>query len=168
MTTVPTDTSTRSDAPAARRRLEFHCFNCLRGELDRLEAAGEANIRAVGRWTPGQVVQHLAEVVTRSIDGFEFEGPRLVRMLRPVLRLTMMGRPMPSGVKLKGAMTAMVPPPSIRFDNALANLRRELDRAERERMTAKSPVFGRMTHDDWANLHLRHAELHLGFLHPSS
>jgi hypothetical protein len=29
-----------------------------------------------------------------------------------------------------------------------------------------SPVFGRLTHGEWVQLNLRHAELHLGFLVP--
>ena len=31
---------------------------------------------------------------------------------------------------------------------------------------APNPIFGRLTHDEWKAINLRHAELHMGFLHP--
>jgi hypothetical protein len=30
-------------------------------------------------------------------------------------------------------------------------------------MTARHPVLGKLTHDQWKQIHLRHAELHLSF-----
>jgi hypothetical protein len=32
--------------------------------------------------------------------------------------------------------------------------------------TAPSPILGTLTHEEWIAMHLRHAELHLGFLIP--
>ena len=34
-----------------------------------------------------------------------------------------------------------------------------------ERMSKPSPVFGPMTHEEWEQLHCRHAELHFSFIH---
>ncbi len=45
------------------------------------------------------------------------------------------------------------------FVNAVA-------RTSTERMTAPHPAFGRMTHDEWVVLNLRHCELHLSFAVP--
>jgi hypothetical protein len=28
-------------------------------------------------------------------------------------------------------------------------------------------IFGPMSHQEWQSMHLRHAELHLGYLHPA-
>jgi hypothetical protein len=35
-------------------------------------------------------------------------------------------------------------------------------------MTARHPVLGKLTHEEWTQLHLRHAELHLSFAVPVS
>lgn len=158
-----------SDTPATgRRQVEYHCFNCLRKELDQLEAAGEENITTTGDWTPGQIVQHVGEVVTRSIDGFDFKTPLFVRMMRPLLRAKLKGKALPSGVKLKGGSAALVPPASTKLSDAIAHMRKELDRAEQQKMSADSPIFGRMTHADWVDMHCRHAELHFSFMNPTT
>lgn len=146
------------------RELHFHCFNCLRSELDRIEEAGDEHATGTGNWNPAQIVQHVAEVVTRSIDGFEFRAPLFARLMRPLLRAKLMGKPLPTGVKLKGGSAVLIPPESVRLNDAIALLRKELDRAEQQKMTADSPIFGKMAHEDWTDLHLRHAEMHFGFI----
>ena len=54
-------------------------------------------------------------------------------------------------------------PPAATSRNALEDLRTAAGRVQHERMTAVHPILGRLTHDEWLELHLRHAELHLGF-----
>jgi hypothetical protein len=48
----------------------------------------------------------------------------------------------------------------------LNELRAAIDRLNREPKRAPSPVFGKMTREEWDQLHLRHAELHLSFFVP--
>jgi hypothetical protein len=55
---------------------------------------------------------------------------------------------------------------TITAQEALEQLRKAVARLRAEKMTARHPVFGRITHDEWARLHLRHAELHLSFAVP--
>lgn len=149
-----------------RREVKLNCFNCLKSELDKFEQAGEENLITTGAWTPGQIVQHVCETMTRSIDGFEFKVPFMVRLMRPIIRMKMLnsGKPIPAGIKLTGNSQVMIPPESITLTEAIANLRAEIQRAEKQKMTKPSPVFGKMTHKDWTNLHLRHAELHFSFI----
>lgn len=48
-------------------------------------------------------------------------------------------------------------------------LRRQIQRVQDgERFTQASPIFGKLSHEQWVNLHLKHAELHLGFLDPGA
>jgi len=35
-------------------------------------------------------------------------------------------------------------------------------RLQRAAPTVDNPIFGHLTHDEWQQMHLRHAELHLG------
>ncbi len=155
-----------TNANSARRTVQLHCFNCLRGELDRFEEIGADNLQTTGDLTAGQIVQHISEVVTRSIDGFEFSAPLIVKLMRPMIRKKFVGTssPLDPGIKLKGDSTVLVPAVDFPLADAIANLRSELDRANETKMTKPSPVFGNMTHDDWTNLHLRHAELHFSFI----
>ena len=46
--------------------------------------------------------------------------------------------------------------------DAIVRLLRDNDPAK------PNPVFGPLTHEQWIQLNLRHAELHLGFLVPQS
>ena len=42
-----------------------------------------------------------------------------------------------------------------------------IERAGSQRMKHPSPVLGKLSHEQWEQLHCRHAELHLSFLHPA-
>ena len=48
----------------------------------------------------------------------------------------------------------------------LARLRRAMERLKAEAPSKPQAIFGPMTHEEWVALHLRHAEMHLGFLVP--
>jgi len=50
--------------------------------------------------------------------------------------------------------------------NAFDDLRQSVARTKSERMEAAHPAFGKMNHDEWTKLHLRHAEMHLSFAIP--
>jgi hypothetical protein len=48
----------------------------------------------------------------------------------------------------------------------LNRFRSAMERLRNESPTLVNPVFGRLTHEKWIQLNLRHAELHLGFQVP--
>ena len=71
----------------------------------------------------------------------------------------------PRGIKLKGDVRVILPSDTMDFDTGLAALRREIGRIRAgERFTHPSPLFGKLTHDQWVGLHCNHAAMHLGFL----
>ncbi|MGE4197174.1 MAG: DUF1569 domain-containing protein, partial [Phycisphaerales bacterium] len=51
-------------------------------------------------------------------------------------------------------------------DAALDRLRRAWERLMSTAPTVPNPIFGPLPHDDWIKMNLRHAELHMGYLHP--
>ena len=53
-----------------RRQLRFDSLDDIAAEVERLAAC--RSIRAVGNWSSGQVLQHLALTMNNSIDGFAF------------------------------------------------------------------------------------------------
>src|SRR5574342_33702 len=82
-----------------RRQLRFESLDDILAEVERL--ASSKNIRAVGNWTSGQVLQHLAATMNGSIDGFPTFVPAPVRLLlRLFMKRRFLTRPMPPGFQL--------------------------------------------------------------------
>ncbi len=48
-------------------------------------------------------------------------------------------------------------------EEGLSSFRANFQRIAAECPTRPNVIFGPLTHDEWINLHLRHAELHLSF-----
>ena len=69
------------------------------------------------------------------------------------------------GLKFPKTFTFLEPDPEISWDEAACYLRDTFGRLESHRMTAPSPVLGPLSHEQWQQLHCRHAEMHLGFVH---
>ncbi len=160
-TTSPIDTK-----KAQRRPLRFNSLAEMKAEIDRL-AAG--NVRTTGNWTLAQAIDHLATVIEGSLDGIPAKAPWFVRMLSPLFRNHALHKGIDPGIELTGRMRAILPRDDVTLADATARMNRIFARLnEGEKMLEPSPVFGRMTHDDWINLHLRHAELHLSFMHPTT
>ena len=51
-------------------------------------------------------------------------------------------------------------------DEGLRRYRAAMERLRATAPTIPNPVFGRLTHEQWIQLNLRHAELHLSFQIP--
>ncbi len=73
---------------------------------------------------------------------------------------------MPPGFRLPKDVEGSFFPAAASPLEALEGLRRAVARLQNERMTARHLVFGKLTHEEWTQLHLRHAELHLSFAIP--
>jgi len=147
-----------------RRTLRFGRMTDLTADIDQLIAAGE--IEVTGNWTAAQIVAHVSGLIRMSIDGFGFKAPLLIRLAGPLMRSRVLNHPMSAGFKLKGAAAeAIVPSPSVTWDGAVADLRAQVERVERgAKMSHRSPVFGQLEHEEWAQLHCRHAEMHFSFM----
>lgn len=136
-------------------------------ELDRIEAAEQSGaLRAVGSWTPGQILGHLAAWIHYGWEGYPIRRPPwFVRWyLRWQLPKMLQGN-MPSGVRIPGVEGGTTGTEPLDFSAALANLRRGIERLQSgDQAPYHSPAFGEMSMADRVELNLRHAELHLGFL----
>ena len=71
------------------------------------------------------------------------------------------------GITLPKDSEAVMYPPVSSPQDALEMLRRAVERTKTQRMSARHPAFGALTHEQWVQLHLRHAELHLSFVVPN-
>jgi hypothetical protein len=177
-------------APARPRLLRLRTFEDVSAELERLIGAAEAGtLREVGSWQAGNTLRSLAEGIGAALDGSPERGmvregavltrrerrtvrigTFLVRLFGPLMktRRVKWGRPEDLRVleRLAGMRTenrvARVP-----FDVGAAELYAQLVRlAAGERMTQRSPVLGKMTHEQWTALLLTNANMQLGMLAP--
>ncbi|HRQ71779.1 MAG TPA: DUF1569 domain-containing protein [Phycisphaerales bacterium] len=165
MTNPPIDTRTVTD----RRTLRFATTDDLRGEIDRLTNAERAGtLRASGNWSLGQAFGHLAAWIDYAYDGYppQARPPWFVKVICRMMKKKFFAGGLPAGVRIprvEGGTFGIDPLP---LDEGRDRLLRALDRLDRTPPPLPSPVFGRLTHDEWRRLNLGHAELHLSFFHP--
>ena len=151
---------------AERRKLSFSCFNCVLSDIAAL-GDDESKLRTTGQWSAGRIVQHIADSITNSIDGWPIKGPLVMRLIGPLLKRKIISSPMKPGFKIPKSMEALLPPDSTAYSTAVANLKAAIARATAEGMDEPHPVFGSMNNGQWLKLHCRHAEMHFSFMHPT-
>jgi hypothetical protein len=146
-----------------RRTLSFSCMDDLLRDLEGLDGGA---IRATGNWSPAQIVQHVGKLIGFSLDGFPpgAKAPLLLRLLGPMLKGRFLGRPFPGGITIPDTLAMLRPDDAIEWADALGAFRALVARTRDESMTARSPLFGRMTNEDWVKVHCRHAEMHFSFM----
>ncbi len=154
---------------APRRELRLTSLAELSAELDRIQAAHDAGtLDTSGNWNPGQILEHIAILMECAIDGFPSSPPAPVRWILILLfkKKALKGGAPPAGFKIPKQAAFLVPGEATTFDEGMARLRRVIARVREggERFTHDSPVFGRLTHDQWETLQCGHASLHLGFM----
>ncbi len=146
-----------------RRNLQFSTYDELVAEIEQLHRSG---YKQLGNWNLGQICDHLAYYLRGSLEGFPFRLPWIVRRLigRRILRRILRGERRPAGGR---TIPASVPPGRVDELTAVAAtcalVRRLSDPAV---PLHPSPLFDRLTPDEWRILHLSHAAHHLGFLIP--
>ena len=166
---MPSDTAFDTRKVAQRRKLQFHTMHEILRDVEQLGAVtsetGES-ICADGNWTPAQIVEHVTFFIDGAIDGFDFTAPLLIRAFARPFKKRILTKPMKPGIKLPANMSVVLPDPETTWEDAVSALRDAVGRIDSgERMTQPSPLLGAMTHEDWVNLHCRHAEMHLSFMH---
>jgi len=150
-----------------RRTLRLSSIDDLLAELDQIEQAAQAGtLRAIGNWTPGQILGHLAAWIEYGWTGYPMKAPPwpISWLLRRTLRRTLRDG-LKSGVKIPGIAGGTTGTEALETDVALERLRAALQRLQAgEPVRYESPAFGPMSQEDRVALQLRHAELHLSYL----
>jgi hypothetical protein len=152
-----------------RRALRFETLEDVLRDAETLaEAARGGTLRAAGNWTLGQALAHLATWVNMPFDGYpEMRRPKAwMRPLRPLIRWWLVNKGFPAGVRIDGVPGGTFGIEPCEIDEGLGRLQIAYRRLVSEAPTQTSPVFGRMTQEEWMKFHLRHAELHLSFFYP--
>lgn len=155
-------------AKADRRALHFANIDALLAEVNRIVSADRSGrLRCTGNWTAGQAFNHVATWIDYGYDGYPLGPPPF--FIRWILRWkikTYLRDGLPSGVRIPGVEGGTFAVEVVPTEKAADHLRRSLARLKSgEACPHDSPAFGPMSHADRIALNLRHAELHLGFLH---
>lgn len=153
-----------------RRSLRFESFDDVRADLEKLaQADRDGTLRHLGNWTPGTIFGHLAAFMSYPYDGFPpaiSNPPWAMKMLLRAVKHKILAMAMLPGVRIPGIEGGTVATEDPGFDAGLARLLTMIDRLEATDPGVDGPLFGRMSHDQWRALNLRHCELHLSFLVP--
>jgi len=147
-----------------RRTLEFAGLSEVMPEVDRLLSGH----RTIGRWTLGQICNHLAGSIRLSVEGYPDRAPWLVRKtIMPYVRR----RIFRDGRMPEGAPLAEKHEPRPGLD----------DRAEAEALRAtirlftmeagplaEHPSMGKFSLEEWSRYHCIHCGHHLSFVLPET
>lgn len=147
-----------------RRRLRFATLSDVVIDAEQLVATPDA--KTLGNWPLDRLLTHLAVAIEASIDGVPGKANWMVRLLGPLIKRWVFKRGMSPGFRLPRKLEAIAFPPGSSPKEAVRKLRSAIERTKTERMTSSHPVFGKLTHEEWNQFHLRHAELHLSFAIP--
>jgi hypothetical protein len=148
-----------------------------RAALDDLVVAAERSAatwavpRAPGKWSPSQVVEHVARAFDESanmVSGAPSKFPRLPGFVRPVLRGLFFNRVLRTGVFPKVKTSKALDPASgpaspaearIRLEGALGRFDRECRLQAVRGPNVESTAFGVVSLEDYARfqeIHVRH------------
>jgi len=152
-----------------RRKLRYQSIDELLADIDRIEAADKAGtLRCTGNWTAGQAMGHLAAWINFSYEGYPMKTPWIIGViLRVFLKKKYLHNGMPAGVRIPGASEGTYATQAMSTEEGAQKLRQALQRLKKGELSKfDSPAWGPMPLDERIALNLRHAELHLSFLHP--
>jgi hypothetical protein len=146
-----------------RRPLDFRDYDDVVRDVERLHREG---YRKAGQWDLAQTCDHLSYFIEGSLDGHTFRVPWLIRVL--------FGRMMLHRILKTRVMKEKIPTPQKPLPEPGGDEQKAGDRLKGliERLKATtgelhpSPFFGRLTNEQWRQLHLIHCAHHLSFLLP--
>ena len=154
---------------SGRRVLHFNSMDELTADVDRLVAAERAGrLRRLGNWTLGQTLGHLATWMDFAFTGSPLNPPWIIKMIIRLKKKQFFQGPMPAGVKIPGVEGGTVGTADVPLDEALPHFRKAADRLKNEAPALPHNIFGKLPHDQFIAMNLRHAELHLGFFIPAT
>jgi len=148
-----------------RRDIQFSDFDQVAADVSDLQAKG---YQRCGNWTLGQICDHLAIFMRGSLDGFSWKIPWIFRVtigsffLRRILRQ----RKMATGVKVPKVFLPGEPTEDIASVESFLQLVRRYQ--NHTGAMVPSPLSGKLSRQEWDQLHLIHAAHHLSFLQAGS
>jgi hypothetical protein len=163
---MPVDVRTVTD----RRSLHFDNFDEVLADAERLvQLEAQGRMTALGNMSLGQALGHLALWLHASVDGVPMQAPALLKLVARGMKRSILSKTLAAGFKLPpDAAAKLIPPATMTAAEGFGKLSAAVSRLSREDRRAASPMLGTLSIDEWDQLHLRHAELHLSFMKVSA
>lgn len=137
-------------------------FETLADILAEAETIASMPATALGKWTPAQNIDHVRRLIRISHAGTDVRMNWAFRAMGRLLKSRFLRSPFKPGLK---TVDTFLPPTEIGMDEAIKAFRGEIKRAVRPNaMSHPSPFLGQLTHEEWEQLHCRHAEHHFGYI----
>jgi len=149
-----------------RRRLRFASIDEVLGDVGALVSAERVgNLARLGNWTLGQSLGHLATWIEFGFDGYppNLNPPFFIKWILKARRHRYIHEGMPAGVKIPRIAGGTVGTEMMSTEDGAHRYRHALERLREAPPARPNVIFGPMTHEEWIQMHLRHAELHLSF-----
>jgi hypothetical protein len=151
-----------------RRILRFESIDQAIAEVDRLaRAERDGRLQRLGNWTLGQALGHLAAWVEFAYTGAPLKVPFFIRWIMWLRKRQFLYGPMRSGAKIPGVEGGTLATDPVTLEEGLLRFRRVMEQLKTQAPTARNVLVGRLRHEEWIALTLRHSELHLGFFIPA-
>lgn len=153
-----------------RRTLRYNSPDDLMKDVDALVAADRTGtLRRTGNWTLGQNLNHLACWSSYPYDGYPqgLAAPWIIKVLLKPFKNKYINQGLPSGKRIPGSPEGTYGCEPMPLDEGLSKFHAAWARLRKAPPAVPNVIFGPLTHDEWIALNLRHAELHLSFLHPA-
>lgn len=148
---------------ANRRDLHYSSLDELVEDAERLAPSHTT----VGNWTLPQILSHVSGGLNATVDGFSYSAPWPLRFILTLVMKKKFLKKMPAGLSIPSKIKKDVAPKEVPLEQALADLRTAVDRLKATDQRAPHPFFGKVSKDEAETLQLRHAELHMSFVHPA-
>ena len=164
MSSSTTTPAIKTAAVKGRRKLRFGSFDDV---IKDVEQIASVSCRTLGNWSVAQNIDHLGKSIQAGFEGPAIKAPWFVRwLIAPVIKRRFLTKGMPAGFSLPKEMAHFMPGNDPATGLAIETLRTWTQRLQSERPKNGHPAFGDLSHEEWIQLHLRHAELHLSFIVP--
>src|ERR1700685_4385003 len=149
---------------ANRRRGEYESLSALLADAE-LQAASRH--RTLGNWNLAQIFDHLSRSLRVAVEGTHAAFPLPARIFLRPLRTRFFSRPLKPGFHVPPKLEAVLRPGTeLSIERSLQQLRDAVVQFECAKQLASHPAFGRLTPEEWRQITLRHAELHMSFVVP--
>lgn len=154
-----------ADSPE-RRVIKFNSLDEVVAEVERL-AGGE--VRTTGSHSFPEIVRHLA--LTQDMVTGKIKGPSPPWYMKLVIGLMksrlMQDKPLAPGFNLPAKAEAFFWPESdVNLADAISHLKESVENFNANGPLPKHPVFGKISAEQNLSMSLRHAAMHLSFVHP--
>lgn len=149
--------------PTRARELHLTTLDDILAEARRIAAQPDAASR--GTWTPAQNIWHVGRFIKAGVEGFPAKVPLFLKIVGPLFKKRATTTGFNPGIKLPAQAAAhMVAPVDTTIEQAMDMFETSVQDAKDKGFLPKNPMLGKMTPQQWIDLHCRHAEMHFGLI----